>query len=151
MCVVRSGREGVAYHDTDAINHGCVELNHQPDHRRPGAPSYVCYFRENESVDVCYVKTFADLNRENLATPELNQLYIGWEADGEWTNYTVDVKAAGTYKVIALYANAANTIYCSLNGKPAGEFRLPVDTGSMHKWNKAEIGSSTFPRKGYDY
>jgi len=142
------GGEGVAYHDTDAINHGSGELNRKPDHCRPGAPPYFCYFREKEGVDVSYVKTFADLNHENFFTPELNQLYLGWEADGEWTNYTVDVKVAATYKVVALYSFAANTIRFDLNGKPAGEYHLPLDTGSFHKWNKAEIGTITFPKPG---
>jgi hypothetical protein len=142
------GGEGVAYHDTDTINHGSGELNRKSDHCRPGTPPYLCHFRDKEGVDISYVKSFADLNHENFATPEINQLYIGWEADGEWTNYTVDVKAAGTYRVIALYSNAANTIRFSLNGKPAGEYHLPVDTGSPHKWNKAEIGTIRFPSKG---
>ena len=142
------GGEGVAYHDTDDINHGSGELNHKSDHCRPGTPPYVCYFREKEGVDISYVKEFADLNHDNFVTPELNQFYIGWEADGEWTNYTVDVKRPGPYKVVVLYSNAANTISFSLNGKPAGEFHLPLDTGSMHKWNKAEIGTITFPVNG---
>ncbi len=142
------GGEGVAYHDTDAINHGSGELNHKSDHCRLGTPPYICYFREKEGVDISYVKTFADLNHENFATPELNQFYLGWEENGEWTNYTVDVKTPGKYKVVVLYSNAANTIHFSLNGKPAGEYKLPLDTGSPHKWNKAEIGTMVFPKKG---
>jgi hypothetical protein len=47
-----------------------------------------------------------------------------------------------------LYANGANTIRFDLNGKPAGEYKLPLDTGSPHKWNKALIGTITFPEKG---
>jgi hypothetical protein len=60
------GGEGVAYHDTDAINHGSGELNHKADHCPPGTPPYVCYFREDEGVDISYVKTFADLNHDNF-------------------------------------------------------------------------------------
>ena len=26
--------------------------------------------------------------------------------------------------------------------------KLPVDTGSMHKWNRAEVGTITFPEAG---
>jgi len=36
----------------------------------------------------------ADLNHPNLFTPEWQQLYIGWTDDGEWVNYTVEVKQA---------------------------------------------------------
>ena len=63
-------------------------------------------------------------------------------------NYTVNVKAAGTYKITALYGNAANAIKFSINGKPASEAKLPLATGSMHKWNQAEIGTITFPEAG---
>jgi hypothetical protein len=60
----------------------------------------------------------------------------------------VDVKVAGVYKIVALYGNLANTIEFSLNNKPASICKLPVATGSMHKWNKAEVGEITFPKKG---
>jgi len=142
------GGEGIAYHDTDAINHGSGELNQKKDHQRPHATPYHWGFRKDEGVDVSYVKDFADLNHPNLSTPAVNQFYIGWTADGEWCNYTVNVKTAGTYKVTALYGNAANKITFSINNKPANECKLPVNTGSMHKWNKAEIGKITFAEAG---
>src|ERR1019366_3337363 len=110
------GGEGVAYHDTTPANDG-AKLNHtalllngvQSSHCRPGIPQYICFFRENEGVDISYTKDFADFSHPNLVDPPKNQLYIGWEEDGEWTDYTVKVKTAGTYKVIALYGNDANT------------------------------------------
>ena len=143
------GGEGVAYHDTDAINKGSGELNRQTGHCRPGTPEYFCYFREKEGVDISYTKDFADFNHPNLVTPENNQLYIGWEADGEWVNYTVHVKQAGTYSINAMYGNAANTVTFSVNNKPAGQCKLPVDTGSFHIWNKAmNCGEITFPNAG---
>jgi hypothetical protein len=142
------GGEGVAYHDTDAINHGSGELNLRHEHQRPHATAYVWGFRANEGVDISYAKDFADFNHTNYFTPATNQLYIGWTADGEWCNYTIDVKQPGTYKVIALYGNAANTVKFSINHQPAAECRLPRATGSMHVWNKAEIGSITFAQAG---
>jgi len=143
------GGEGVAYHDTDAINKGSGELNRQPNHCRPGTPEYFCYFREKESVDISYTKDFADFNHSNLVAPEKNQLYLGWEADGEWVNYTVNVKRAGTYRINAMYGNAANTVTFSVNDKPAGQCKLPLDTGSFHNWNKAmNCGEITFPKAG---
>ena len=58
------------------------------------------------------------------------------------------VKKAGAYRVVALYGNAANTIRFSIDNQPATECKLPLATGSMHTWNKAEIGSITFPEAG---
>ena len=143
------GGEGVAYHDTDAINKGSGELNRQANHCRPGTPEYFCYFREKEGVDISYTKDFADFNHPNLVVPEKDQLYIGWEADGEWVNYTVNVKQAGTYSINAMYGNAANTVTFSVNNKPAGQCKLPVDTGSFHNWNKAvNCGQIVFPKAG---
>ena len=80
--------------------------------------------------------------------PATNQLYIGWTADGKWCNYTVNVKKAGAYRVIALYGNAANTIRFSINHRSVSECKLPLATGSMHTWNKAEIGTITFREAG---
>jgi hypothetical protein len=143
------GGEGVAYHDTDVINKGSGELNHQKNHCRPGTPEYICYFREKEAVDISYTKDFADFNHPNMVTPEKDQLYLGWEADGEWVNYTVNVKKAGTYSINAMYGNAANTLAFSVNNKPAGQCKLPVATPSMHHWNKAmNCGEVVFPKAG---
>jgi hypothetical protein len=142
------GGEGVAYHDTDPTNHGSGELNLKPEHHRPHATSYVWGFRANEGVDVSYTKDFADFNHTNFVAPATNQFYIGWTADGEWCNYTVKVNQAGTYKIIALYGNAANSVKFSINNQPASECTLPLATGSMHIWNKAEIGTITFPTAG---
>jgi hypothetical protein len=152
------GGEGVAYHDTDEVNQG-AKLNHTEfmrggpngvltKHCRPGTPEYICYFRENEGIDISYTKDFADFSHPNLVDPPKDQLYVGWEEEGEWTNYTVRVKSAGTYKIVALYGNAANAISFDINQKPASQCKLPVATGSPHKWNKAEIGEITFDKTG---
>jgi hypothetical protein len=142
------GGEGVAYHDTDPTNHGSGELNLKSEHHRPHANPYILGFRANEGVDISYTKDFADFNHTNFVAPATNQLYIGWTADGEWCNYTVKVKKAGAYRVVALYGNAANTIRFSINRQPASECKLPLATGSMHIWNKADIGIITFPEAG---
>ena len=142
------GGEGVAYHDTDPTNHGSGELNLKSEHHRPHANPYVWGFRAAEGVDISYTKDFADFNHTNFVGPATNQFYIGCTADGEWCNYTVNVKKAGAYRVVALYGNAANTIRFSINNQPASECKLPLATGSMHIWNKAEIGTITFPEAG---
>lgn len=36
----------------------------------------------------------------------------------------------------------------SINHRAVSEGKLPLDTGSMHKWNKAEIGTITFSDPG---
>lgn len=142
------GGEGVAYHDSDATNHGSGELNLKPEHKRPHADPYIWSFRANEGVDLSYTKDFADFNHTNFVAPATNQLYIGWTADEEWCNYTVNVKRAGTYRIFAVYGNAANTVRFAINNQSATQCKLPLDTGSMHKWNKAEIGKIHFPNAG---
>ena len=142
------GGEGVAYHDTDAVNHGSGELNAQTLHQRPHAGPYVWGFRKDEAVDVSYVKDFADLNHPNAVSPLVNQLYIGWTADGEWVNYTVDVAAAGAYTVKALYAKDASTVTFDVDGERALVARVPVATENWHTWNYAPIGTIAFKAPG---
>ena len=140
------GGEGVAYHDTDKVNHGSGELNYKYPQ---SAERYISHFRELEGVDLSYVKQSADLSHTNHFTPEKYQFYIGWEEDNEWCNYTVDVKRAGTYKINILYGNTNNTIRFSVNNQPASECKLPMSTGSFHIWNLAEAaGRITFERPG---
>ncbi len=155
-----SGGEGAAYHDTDAINHGSGELNHKPDHCEEGVPVETCRFRENEGMDISYVKKGADLNHPNMVTPDWQQLYVGWTENGEWANYTVDVKRTGTYRIVVLYSHTAQTIPILLNDKPAAECKLPIDPSTQismkdypdwvvwHVWNKADCGEITFPQAG---
>jgi hypothetical protein len=123
-------------------------------------PASICHFRENEGVDISYVKKQADLSHPNMFAPDWQQLYVGWTADGEWTNYTVDVKKPGTYKIIVTYSNLAQAIHFDLNGAPATDCTLPVDTWKdfplqnypdwivWHFWNKAQCGQITFPKPG---
>src|SRR6266403_2679140 len=154
------GGEGIAYHDVDQINHGSGELNHKPEHCEEGVAVAVCRFRENEGVDLSYVKKGADLNHPNMVVPEWQQLYIGWTEDGEWTNYTVEVKKAGMYRIVAMYSHTAQTIQFWLNNRPAADCKLPVDPARQfplqnypgwvmwHIWNKADCGEISFPQAG---
>ncbi len=87
-------------------------------------------------------------------------MYIGWTEDGEWTNYTVDVKKSGTYRIIAMYSNTAQAIQFSLNNKPAADCNLPLNPAKKlalqnypdwivwHIWNKADCGEIHFPQAG---
>jgi hypothetical protein len=155
------GGEGVAYHDTDRENHG-AEHNHttvpwpKDDPKgvptklcRPGTPEYICFFREQEGVDVSYLRDITDLNHHtNLFQPKKDQQYIGWQEDGEWANYTLNVKAPGAYTIKVLYANKPLNVKLSLENKPAATCKPPVNTESMHRWNKAECGEIHFPVAG---
>ncbi len=144
------GGESVAYHDTTPINILGAVLNQRPIHQRPHATAYHWDFRKDEGVDVSFVKDFADLNHTNLVDPPINQLYIGGTEDGEWCKYTIDVKNAGTYKIMAAYGNIAGMkpLRFSVDGKMAVECPCPVVTGGMHKWTREEIGRITFPEAG---
>ena len=145
------GGEGVAYHDTTPENEG-AKLNHEVhaygSHKRPGITEYTAYFREKEGVDISYTKDWADFNHPNKVDPAVNQLYIGWQSDGEWTNYTVDVKVPGKYKIITIYGNKDNHTSLWLNGAEAAKLKLPEDTGNWHYWTQATIGEIIFPVSG---
>lgn len=149
------GGEGVAYHDADAVNHGSGELNYQTGHCEEGVSQSICHFREKEGMDISYVKKGADLRHQAAVMPEWKQLYIGWSQDGEWVNYTVDVKKAGHYRMVAMYSNKPQTVEFALNGKDAAECVLPEyplwhdpDWMIWHTWNKADCGEIAFPEAG---
>jgi len=141
------GGEGVAYHDLTPANEG-AGLNHTEGHLRPGVSKYIAYFRENEGVDISYTKDWCDFNHLNKVDPAVNQLYIGWESDGEWTNYTVDVKVPGRYKIVTVYGNKDNKSELYLNNKKLVNLVLPEDTGNWHYWTQATVAEVNFPEAG---
>ena len=145
------GGEGVAYHDSTATNDGAI-LNHKcfdyGCHWRPGVPYHIAFFRENEGVDISYTKDWADFNHPNKADPKVNQLYVGWQSDGEWTNYTVNVMKPGKYRIITVYGYKDNKSELWLNGKKAASLILPENTGSFHYWTQATIGEIIFSKAG---
>lgn len=142
------GGEGVAYHSAETFNEGANKLNLDPHHHRPQSNEYYWTFRKDDALSTSYTKDFVDFTDKNLYQPKFNQLYIGWTADGEWTNYTVNVKKPGKYRIFIVYSYKPNTIKFSINNKPAGEYKLPVDTGYYHHWNRAEIGEIEFSEAG---
>lgn len=145
------GGEGIAYHDVTSENEGS-KLNRENhdygSHWRPGVEAYTAFFRENEGVDISYTKDWADFNHPNKVDPKVNQLYIGWQEDGEWTNYTVKVIKPGKYRIITVYGNKDNKSELWLNGNKAAVLKLPEDTRSFHNWTQASIGEIIFPVAG---
>jgi hypothetical protein len=108
------GGEGVAYHDTDTVNHGSGQLN-------PADGSYLNEFRMQEGISTSYTKfrDEIDNNPYNLVPPPPEQLYVGWTVPGEWFNMTVAVKQTGIYTIDLLYtSNRGGTISLDWNGKP---------------------------------
>jgi hypothetical protein len=136
------GGEGVAYHDTDATNHGSGALN-------PPNGEYLNEFRMHEGVDISYTKfkgkTPIDNSPYNLVTPPADQLYVGWTEPGEWFNLTVNVKRAGHYTLDLLYtSNRGGTISMNRSGKPltppisvisTKNDQDPIGWRQWHHWN----------------
>ena len=136
------GGEGVAYHDTDAENHGSGELN-------KANGTYLNEFRMKEGVDTSYTKfghePKIDDNPYNKVVPPENMLYVGWTEPGEWFNMTVQVAKAGDYTADLLYtSNRGGAISIDVNGQPAtGPLKIistfdtsePIEWRQWHHWN----------------
>jgi hypothetical protein len=137
------GGEGVAYHDTDSVNHGSGELN-------PIDGSYLHSFRVNEGVDISYTKrNDIDSTQYNFVQPPMDLLYVGWTEPGEWVKYTVNVKESGTYRVSLLYtSNQGGKISITVNDTDTtGPLAIPstyneadpVAFRQWHHWNIVEF------------
>jgi hypothetical protein len=139
------GGEGVAYHDSDAVNHGSGELN-------PANGTYLNEFRMREGVDISYTKfpdapgkEAIDNSPYNVVVPPKDEFYVGWTVPGEWFNLTVDVTKAGKYTADLLYtSNRGGSIALDVNGKNTTEaitipttFNTaePVAWRQWHHWN----------------
>jgi hypothetical protein len=139
------GGEGVAYHDSDPVNHGSGQLN-------PADGTYLNEFRMHDGVDISYTKfpTAAgkdaiDNNAYETVTPPKDQLYVGWTEPGEWFNITIDVAKAGKYTADLLYtSNRGGSISLDVNGHDAtGPVTIPTTFNSAdpiawrqwHHWN----------------
>ena len=137
------GGEGIAYHDSDAVNHGSGELN-------PIDGSYLHSFRVDEGVDTSYVKykDTIDNSPYNLVQPEENMLYVGWTVPGEWTKYTVTVAEAGIYTVDLLYTSfQGGAVSIAIDDEDVtGPIAItstyreeePIDWRQYHHWNIAQ-------------
>ena len=133
------GGEGVAFHDTTPTNLGSGGLN-------PLNGDYFNEFRHTEAVDTSYTKSCCDTNPYDMVVPELDQLYVGWTAAGEWLNLTVEVEKAGDYTINLMYTcNGPGVISLSVNRRDATGPLALTDTHNAqdtiawrqwHHWNK---------------
>ena len=148
------GGEGIAYHDNDSINSGSGHLN-------PSDGSYLNEFRIREAVDISYTKfrePAIDNNSFNFVEPEKDQLYVGWTSPGEWTKYTINVEAAGSYKLGLMYTSNQNGIISfSVNDVDiTGPISVPstfvpadsVAWRQWHHWNYIDNIANVHLKKG---
>jgi hypothetical protein len=134
------GGEGVAYHDSDPVNHGSGHLN-------PPDGTYLNQFRMNEGVDTSYTKFHDKIDNSpyDLVLPPKGLLYVGWTESGEWFNMTVSVAHAGAYTIDLLYtSNRGGVVSLDLNGKPlvpainiisTKNAKDPIAWRQWHHWN----------------
>lgn len=146
------GGEGVAYHDSDAVNKGSGTLN-------PADGSYLNEFRIHEGVDTSYTKYHDNIddNPYEAVHPPKDLLYVGWTDPGEWFNLTVNVKDPGQYNLNLLYTSKnGGAISLDLDGKKIGGLikigstynaQDPVAWRQWHHWNYGrDIASVTLPK-----
>ncbi len=142
------GGEGIAYHDNTPQNEGAL-LNKKKGELRPGISAYTGFFRKNEGVDITYTKDSLDFTSSNKVHPKSNQLYIGWQEEGEWANYTVYVHQKGKYIIYTEYSNTDNKpAEIWVNNQFSCKINFPEITGNMHRWTQSEVGSIIFPEEG---
>jgi len=126
------GGEGVAFHDTDVVNHGNgmqdVSMN------TPQA-----MFRRAEAVDVSFMRANVDKNPMGMPEP-INQLYVGWIERQEWLKYTVQVAETGNYMIsshAAVNIDAATISFSFEDGVTTGSLSLPR-SGSFATWEHVD-------------
>jgi|GEM_PF-3528502 hypothetical protein len=89
----------------------------------------VVNFRTDEDVDI------------EVCTDEGGGYNIGWATAGEWLEYSVDVKTAGTYDLdLRVAANGADrTVSVSMDGKNiTGNVAIP-NTGGWQTWQTVTV------------
>ncbi|MEM7391530.1 MAG: carbohydrate-binding protein, partial [Verrucomicrobiota bacterium] len=83
-----------------------------------------------------------DVDLENASEGGFN---VGWTADGEWLEYTVDVEP-GPYDITARYASdaAGGRLRILLNGEELGLLDTP-NTGGWQAWQTAGTNNVSLP------
>jgi endoglucanase len=125
------GGEGVAYHDTDAINHGSGTLNK--------GDSPLDRFRAAEGVDISYTKETHDKVLATGAVEKPGELYVGWTEPGEWLRYSVNVVKSGRYVINGHISSANRNAAIEIefeDGAKTGPMVF-ASTGHPHRWRQA--------------
>jgi hypothetical protein len=100
-------------------------------------------------VGVFYL--WADFNQPNKVDPKVNQRYIRWQEDREWTNYTIQVNKPVKHRIIMVYGYQDNRFELLLNNAFACKLILPQNIGDWHKWTQATVGRSCFLIQARNY
>jgi endoglucanase len=142
------GGEGVAYHETDGRNHGSGELNKKGND--------LDNFRKDEDVDLSYTKDGWDNSEFNRVPQQLERLYLGWTAPGEWARYTVDIAQSGRYSLGVMYTaryDGGVLLECDERAT-GGPIRLTStadvrdERRNWHHWNYHELKDAVFLHSG---
>jgi hypothetical protein len=123
-CDYDLGRNGKAYMDVDNADYHVTTGTYTAWNSG--------YTYRNDGVDI---STSYDSEISSIVN------YIGWTADNEWLQYTVDVDSTSTYAVKFRYAspNAESKIRLMVNGADiSGPLSLPA-TGSYTLWASLTI------------
>jgi len=109
------GRNGFAYFDTDTADYHTSG--------KPGIGNHGRIYR-NDGVDI---------SKDSTA---YNSFYVDHIETGEWTQYTIQVKTAGTYSVKLKVATVTNDAKLSLNINGADQAKEVVipNTGGLKTW-----------------
>lgn len=93
------------------------------------------FVRPNERVDISKVPSKGDGH------------YVGWIANREWMEYTIDVPEGGIYRADFLVASEASTgkIQLQLNGTDLGDELSFAPTGGHFTWRTFRLGGLNIP------
>jgi hypothetical protein len=135
------GGEGAAYHNLDTKNHGSGELNQGPEEKHN--------FRKDEGISISYTKPEFDKWLADGTLLPVDQFYVGWTAPGESINYTVEVQAAGAYRInmLASSNNQGAEIRLMVGGRGTGPLVIE-STGHWHTWKVYENLATVTLEKG---
>lgn len=72
---------------------------------------------------------------------------LGWIDAGDWTEYTVEVKEAGTFEFNYRYASPSNTgaIHAELNGVRLHANTILPSTGGWQNWSTIKVSNINLP------
>jgi endoglucanase len=119
------GRNNKAYSDTDTANYHVATGTFTAWNNG--------WAYRNDGVDI-------QTSTDNHA--DANGYNVGWTADGEWLQYTVDVDSSAAYNIIVRYAtNNGNTqVRFSTNGQINSETVALPSTGGFQTYGDKTIG-----------